>query len=320
MVRRSVCAVVVLCAVVSIYWFNAQASRYMYPDVFAVLPVIHDDVFASDDLPARAETARLSVSAVENGAKTVFAETITTGRGYFEMCFMNFKSGGIWRDEFSIIICENLAWQLFGGTNAVGLTAAIDGTPYTITGVAEATDSGVYAWLPRTNEAERASILLVKPENYNRVGSRIETENLLKSQNLHPRDFSITDINAYTESIKLRGNLLLFAAVLVFVAATTRNALRAKSLTQGVFVFVGNFIALVVLFNTASLDLWLPAFYPEGFGGYAQLIFNSNLLAPPRYLHSQLNALYKINTYANIAFAIGFFALLFALPGCKKNN
>jgi len=155
-------------------------------------------------------------------------------------------------------------------------------------------------------------ILYITPNIYNPVRTHLEAEELLTALNRHPQDYTITSINAYIGSIALRGQILIALGGLVFLFAMAKIAVKAikeQSWALATAVILGSIAVGILLLPYVSLDLWVPAFAPEGFGGYLQLIFNTSLLAPSQYLTDDLAALQNLNLWANIAFGVGVLVL-----------
>jgi len=153
-------------------------------------------------------------------------------------------------------------------------------------------------------------IQYVMPETHNRF-SQLEARVLLAATG-HSPDYIITDFNSYVNSIALRGYILLVLAVLGFVIITTRYAWQiVKQKPQKTFLLIAggimlaNALVFMLLFRAVEIDLWVPAFYPEGWLGYARLIFNYGQLGSRRFLQAEFAALSDLNFRANVAFGLG---------------
>ncbi|MCL2619902.1 MAG: hypothetical protein FWD97_03070, partial [Defluviitaleaceae bacterium] len=130
-------------------------------------------------------------------------------------------------------------------------------------------------------------------------------------------DYIIFDFNSYTTSIQLRGQLLVSLAGLTFVFAMMRLGYRIAREEQGKqrwiwagVIGVGCIITLLLLQPYMNMDLWLPAFMPQGWQGYAQLFFNIGLDMPRQYLPVNIAALQDLNVRANWGFGVGVVGLV----------
>ena len=309
------------------------ARRHMQRDVVVVMPVINDVAHMfnplaveewAENYPGAAETERIINQVILNPPNTGFARMSVTGRDYFQIAHMSFISGGPWQNDndHAIIICEYMAWALYGAMDVVGLTVWIGDTEHTVVGVVETEGSrdGViqgFAWMPRVEAAILSNILYIKPYNYDVLTARLDAEGLLYHLNLHHQNYVITDINSYINSIALRGQVLLALCAVIFVLFASRWAYKlfciAKDKTGYIIAAVSTASAIAAaafFFSTLNIDLWLPTFVGEGFSGYARLFFNTGLLAPEVYLPASLVALLNINLRANVAFGIGLAGVL----------
>jgi hypothetical protein len=278
---------------------------------------------------ARGYNGRVAIERIFNQTlhsrlNTAHGRISVTGREYFQMAHMSFISGGPWRDdsENAIVLSRAMAWELFGAIDVTGLTVRIGEVSYTIAGVVEDAGAGRgnttrrFAWLPRPqahgHPGQPANILYLMPQSYNLLTARLDAEDLLYSLNRHRANYTITDINAFINSIVLRGQLLLalFAAIFTLAAAHWAYKLFRSSNSRASLAIAAALAALliaasVIFFSSLSIDPWLPAFMGEGLEGYAQLFFNTSLLAPEAYLSPPLAALAELNGRATIAFGVG---------------
>lgn len=326
-------------ALVYIGWAGAQAGRYVTRDVLCVIPVMNEDAhfFTQDDQETARELfdgtasaermTKMSAAAEDASAFTVYAEVSVTGRDYFDLFPVPMTGGGPWVNdgERSAVISESLAWNLFGSTCVIGQAVKIDGEVYKVTGVADqrtfAKGNG-FTWIsPVGEEASRANILHLKPARYNRLGSHLDTINLLEDMGRRAGDYTVTDLNAYLNGITLRGKLLLFLTGLYFIFIIgiylyqiIKNAARSpKNMLGWAAAFAclcAAVITVTVMGRSMAFDLWTPAFAGEGLARYTQALFNTGLLAPRRYLSYNLAALYDLNIKANIAFGAGLTGLV----------
>lgn len=323
-----------LAAVASLFyiaWAGAEVKKYFEKDIICVMPVINDNsyYFKPEDIEALEESECIGAYATERMVNTVvmagqtraFAKMAAVSPGYFDIYRMQFINGGLWgkgqASERFIVLSESLAWTLFGNVNAVGLTVTINDEEYTVTGVAAQGDvskNNGFCWVPQADNADTdTGAVMYKHNNYNLLDAHIDTEALLSSMNRNPRDYTITDLNVYAESVAMRGRLLLFLFNLYFLVLIVLHIFRLGRNTakkkEGIWVFilftVISAAAVVFIANRAAFELWVPAFAGEGIKGYAQALFNYGLLAPQRYLSYNLSMLQSINQNANIAFGIG---------------
>lgn len=323
-------------ALIYILWAGGEARKYFERGVMCVMPVVNDNTyyFGSDDMEIIGEadfegmtaSERMINTIVMSGETQAFAGVVTTGRDYFDICRMNFIDGGPWirdqENERVIVLSESLAWMLFGDTKSTGLAVNLNDETYKVTGVvAQETVSkdGGLAWIPPYGAEEiYANTLYIKPAHYNRLDAYLETEVQLKAMNRQPRDYRITDLNAYAESIVLRGRILMlllgmYAIFLMsmYLFRLGRNTPRTKKGWAGLFIFVPLVAAAIAItVNLTTLDLWIPAFPTEGLMAYAREFFNAGLLAERPYLSYNLSMLHNLNLYANIAFGTGLVGLM----------
>ena len=349
-VVRALLAAVVLAAVAGIFWQHAQASRFAKPDVVTAIPVANDRSFmfshayvwnASAVFDGRIVMEHRSSMRVEAGGRFAFAQVSTVGQHYFDVVFFPFSSGGIWRHDGwgSIIVCELLAWELFGSLNVVGLYVRVGDGYYEVSGVVRdaAEPPGHvdgFAWLPQSPfnpHGYYAAIIHFIPDSYNFVHTNMEVLRILDLLGRRGADYVVIDINSYVLSIALRGQMLLSLAGLVFVFFMLRLAFYAwlqktetaivHSHIRRAWVFCIAVLCAVVftlILPYLPVDFWLPAFYPGGLSGYARMFFNIGIYVPRQYLPSHLAALFDLNSLANRGFVVGLAALAALCAGSRK--
>ena len=348
-----------------VYIGNAVQKAWSFApqDTVVIMPVRHDSVYLFN--PARVVdwsnaydglviTERLSVQLVVSQTDAGFAMISAVGTDYFQVVYLPLISGSflIAGDDYGIVLCKNIAWTLFGAIDVVGHAVQINDIYYTVVGVVDAvvesdafsgrnvasggnaTANG-FAWILCDGSAS-AGILYLRPSNYNQLSARLDAERTLEFLGHRYNDFIITDGNAYSDSIVLRGQILLVFLLVIFIFASVRWLIRQfrqqdrgtvhLSLRQGdgssVFarqgdgssvllvvaaVFFSLLTAAVIFFciwSISSIDLWLPAYMGEGISGYSRLIFNTGQLAPRAYLSAPLVVLWDMNVKANIAFVV----------------
>ena len=346
---RGLLIVVVLVAITYVFWQHEQALRYAKPGIITVIPVINDRSFmfgyeevrnGAAVFNGRIEMEHHSIRRVDANGQFAFAHVSTVGEHYSNVAFLPFSSGGNWLHdgEGSIIVSELLAWELYGSVNVVGLHVRIDDNYHEITGVVrdaarppEHVDG--FAWMPRSHldaQAYYAAILHFIPDTYNFVHTNMDVLRILGLLNKRASDYVIIDINSYVTSIALRGQALLSLAGLVFVFFLLHNVYNIWKRRRDYDFLQGNkqwawafgaASALALLFALLiphiPIDFWLPAFFPDGLGGYARMFFNARLNVPRQYLPNYLAALFDLNTRANRSFGIGLTALI-AVCALKK--
>jgi len=314
-----------------IFWAKAAGGRHIRQGVIVVLPIVNEPghMFAQSSVEDNTmgfngwvELEHLSNMWVENDSVMAFANVSTTGLDYFQMVFMHFSDGGPWLDdtEKRAIVCEELAWALFGSVDVVGLTMRIGGELYTISGVAQdvgpATADG-FAWIPRGSTAQNGNILYLRQYSYNPITAHLAADEILTAMHRRPQNYTITDMNIFLNSMALRGRVLLALIslfILFFAVKLTYHLLHnAKTAIDWAIAATATIVSIGVAVFTLphiTIDLWIPAFAGDGIQGYARLFFNTGLLAPRQYLPGNLAALYDYNLRANVAFGVGIAGLI----------
>lgn len=323
---------VTIAALIFIVWAGTEAEKYFERGVLCVMPVVNDNAyyFGSEDLEAIAKadikgmtaSERLTNTVVVSGEIQVYSGVITTSRDYFDIYRMTFIDGEPWirdqENERVIVLSESLAWMLFGNTKSAGLKVYLNNEAYTVTGVAAqgtvSKDAG-FAWIPPDAGGEiYSNTLYIKPAHYNRLDAYLETEALLRDMNRQPRDYRIIDLNAYSDSIFLREQILMFLMgmyaifiISVYLFRLSRYTFRVKKSWPALVICVPAVIAVIAItVDRTTLDLWIPAFAGEGLTACMSEFFNIGKLAERQYLSYNLSVIQRLNLYANIAFGAGF--------------
>lgn len=88
-------------------------------------------------IDAYSGTAAVSISSANAGSATVKAVGVGGDFFYFHPLYLRsgayIKSGDLMDDL--VVLDEEMAWRLFGGTDLAGLTVSINGTPFVVSGV-----------------------------------------------------------------------------------------------------------------------------------------------------------------------------------------
>ena len=313
-----------------------KAETFTSRDTLIIIPLRYDTAFKfapyrltdwANTYNGRVLTESISTGMLESQTATGFAQLSAVTGAYFSAVHLPVIYGSLPAegDEKSILLCEDMAFTLFGATDVVNLTVQYSGETYRIIGVIEAVTGGAdtlggFAWIPR-EELDKVGILYITPANYNPLSARLEAEELIYNLGNQPHDFSITDGNAYTGSIALRGKILLALCLPGFIFFTFNwlYKLYRSAQSRTAYTVAGIFTALVLAVTflfiryIATIDLWLPAHMGEGISGYSKLIFNTGLLAPRINLPALPAALWDLNIRANIAFCIGSLGILIVL-------
>lgn len=350
------CIAVVLAAITTIFWIAAVAESHAQPGVLTVLPIMNNREFMftdnqiwgiSVDFEGRIEMEHQSRMEIFTMTSRATAQVSTTGQHYFDIAFLPFVSGGAWAHDSAdgAIISESLAWALFGSMDAVGLDIRTGNDDnYRITGVVRDTANRLghvdgFAWIARREigaQDNYASILHFIPESYNRLQTRIDAERILGLMNRRSDDYIILDAGEYTDGIALRGRVLMSLAGFTFIFFMMRLAYRIARQRQKKFIYheslqgkkrwiwaAGITLGCAAIFALLSpymfIDFWLPAFFPDGWRGYAQLFFNSGFAVSRQYLPNHMAALPSLNMWANLGFGAGVAALI-AIFVLKKSG
>jgi len=310
----------------------AQAGTFVPRDTVIITPVRHDAafMFEPDSVAEWAGsydglviTERVTMQALVGSHGMGFAQMSTVGDAYFDAVHLPFIYGAPPAADSgrALVLCREMAWILFGTADVVGLPVEIMDTEYIVAGVVEtAATSPVstegFAWIPYI-ESEAASILYVRPAQYNPLSARLDTERLLAHLDHQPDAFAVTDGNAYLHSIVLRGQLLLalcapgflIMAILWLIRLFRCTKSRAAYTAAGVLTVLAIAVAASFAWSITSIDLWLPTYVGEGLSGYSRLFFNTGLLVPRIYLPMHLAALFDLNFKATVAFGTGVLGL-----------
>ena len=291
-----------------------QAIRHLQPGTIIVMPLINDSShhFSISDFDLLdheliIELERVHVGMLETEMRTVFAHVSETGESYIHFTHMTFHHGGVWRDEDSIIISEELAWELFGNLDVVGLPLRLNGVLYTISGVTK--HSGNFAWVLRNATESQASIMYISREPYNWILAHASILELLESLNRRAENYTITSINFYLRSIELRSLVLIFLTLSIFLVISIRYAMQLPRYQEQIIAIV----IIVGLFAWSAgrldIDLWIPAHAGNGWEAYLQLFFNTGMFAARQYLPGNLAELYDLNFRAGLAFGLGILGI-----------
>jgi len=320
-ILRGFLVIVILTAIVTIFWTYAGIGRYAQPGVLTVLPVTNEPIFMfsydqvweiSADFAGHIEMEQLSTRELTSGTRTVFARASAMG------------------SDNQVILGESLAWALFGSLDVVGLVVHVGNDIFTIGGVVQDAmepPGHVHGFMQMPfASGQNAAILHFAPDTYNRLQTRLDVERALASINRRAVDYVVFDYNSYTASIYLRGQILLSLSGLVFIFAMLRFAYRITREEQGKrwilasAITAGCILTLLLLQPYMDMDLWLPAFVPEGLQGYAQLLFNSGLDMPRQYLPVNMAVLQDLNARANLGFGVGLVALVGVIAMRRRWN
>lgn len=319
--------VLLLSSLLYIGYASIYANNFVARDVVVILPLRHDAefLFRLNDVnewesayDGSVTIEKITTEVLEVKTTAGVAGVSAVGRDYFQMVHFSFLAGGPWTEgnERRMILCRAMAWTLFGAVNVVNFVVQIDGDDYVVAGVVEtmaevgpAMDG--FAWIP-FNEPF-GGVLYFRPYPYNLVTARADGEEILEALGYRVQDFTITDINAYVSSIRLRGQILLAISIPFFLFLIGQWLYRLFRLRErkrdwaiGMsFLLITVVVIALSLRVLLSIELWLPAFMGEGMRAYGQLLFNTGLLAPRIYLPAPLAALLDLNIRGNIAFAVG---------------
>jgi hypothetical protein len=258
---------------------------------------------------------------------SVYASVSAVSPAYFETAFHSFLYGGPWENDYSryAVVNEALAWKLFGSYEAAGLTLRANNENYIIAGVvsqgtlALALSGGeYYMWLPcREDDDNIFNIIYLKPFNYNRLSAYQGAAGLMKTMGYGEDEYAVADINAYNESISIRGGILyitmVWLAVFMFVRFIAGIYAKARREKRGwwfmALLAAAGIACAVIIIPTFSLDLWIPAFIRDDVNGYLNVIFNAGELRAANLPYT-LETLRELNFCANAAFAAGIAGVL----------
>lgn len=318
----------VVCAILFINHSVGTASALFHRDVVAIVPATSSNTHIfdertdawADNFSGLFSAERLTSGGLRGPGLSAYAHISAVDNAYFNMVFMPFISGGPWHtDHTAIIMCRHLAWALFGAYEVAGQTVTINDVTFSVAGVvdnkiepAEGASNHGFAWISREN-MPGAGFVYLQPNVYNPLTARLEAESLLNSLNERTRDFIITDVNMYINSISLRAHILLLTLCIIIIIASACWAVHLYHLSRsrvdiGVCVTLALGIAAlaIVIFTSINIEIWLPDFMGDGLDAISMLVFNTGLLSSGQILPSPLAALADINTQANAAFVVGF--------------
>jgi len=309
----------IIAAILYINWTHNQATRRIQSGTLIIMPIINDSAhhFNMADLDFldhefEIELERVHVGMVENEMRNGFAHVSETGENYMHFTYMDFRYGGSWRDEDSIIISEGMAWELFGHLDAVSLPLRLNGVLYTISGITKHREN--FAWILRATDSSiadsEANIMYIRREPYNWILSYAGALELLESLNRRVENYTITSVNFYLRSIELRSLILIFLTLGIFLAFSIRHALKLPNYREQVIIVAIVIILFIWGAGRLNIDLWLPAHAGSGWEAYMQLLFNTGMLAPKQYLPGHLVEIYDMNFRAALAFGAGGIGVL----------
>jgi len=327
--------ILILSSLLFINYAAMRAKAFAPVDTVVVLPVRHDSSFLFEPgrLTDRANaynglilTEHISTRMAEGNAVAGFAQVSFVEWDYFRIMHLPLIHGGFPQqdDTQAVVLCRNMAFALFGASDVVNFMVKISGAEYRITGVVESMTGGAdmidgFVWIG-LDEVGAAGVLYLAPDSYNPLSARLDAEELLAYLYHRTDDYTITDGNAYTGSITLRGQLLLALCFPIFLCTVVFWLVRLFRLAESkaAYIVAAGFSALTLVITIffiiylSAIDLWLPAYAGEGLSGYSRLIFNTGLLAPAVYLPPPLAALSELSFNANIAFCAGLFGMFLA--------
>jgi hypothetical protein len=243
---------------------------------------------------------------------------VYTESAYFELTHTDFLFGGHWHtreDLDCVVINESLAWNLFGNTDAVGITVEINGMPYTINGVirqGNAMNTVNMAWLPHPAAEGRLPVtaLYIQPHRYNEVDAAADVHEMLVNRLYkNPADYAAADINRYIESIGIRNRVLLYAVwlcvIIIFAALTVKRYAKRKWLYAGLYAALCLVVCYFFISGVYEVLNRLPDIS----------VINHNALPPEGYLSFGMRQLSRLNRYASYVWLAGAAALLNLIAG-----
>jgi len=330
---------VLLTALLSGFIISSAAEKYIAKEVFYIAPMLHGQkyFFSPDDLEELKEAykpAKLSYLDIGSGYISyenweIHCKIVYAGGPSFYLNNTHFIVGNAIDDaeenEHDIVINESLAWQLFGSLAALDKNVDIDGSTYTIVGVAaqkkvEKADCLAYLpFAPAYNEKVISSVLL-QPQNYNKLGY-YNINNWLYTIGKDERDYYIVDLDSYVESITLKNKILLLLISIYILAILFINSyqllklkykrrVKRKFFTIAGVILLADLLLSIFLLKGISFDLWVPYGLGGRFASLVHIIINNTVLPGPSYLPDNIMELVKLNEYALTAFISGAFALL----------
>jgi len=292
--KIAVCLALILVAIGYITWASNQAEQHVKRGVVVVMPRINHSIhhFNLNDFwgweYGQIELERVFVAPINSESRTIFANISEIGWNFLDIAIMTFRYGGLWRDEGSIIISQDLAWELFGYLDVVGLPVWIDDKLHTITGVTWHEEN--FAWILRDYPIENANILYIRHQPYNWIFAETGTVYLLELLGRRVENYTITNINFYLRNMALRRYILILIASSFLIVALISYFLKSAQIFAKIFVLYMAFHSLVLL----------PMQY-----GHKQVFFNWSSLASRQYLSGSLVALYDLNFLVSVAFKLG---------------
>ncbi len=318
--------IIIIVSVVISVIAGLEAEKSVDKDVFYISPVINDDRYYFDinDLdefkevynPVEIAYTSLCKGLINYKNYTVYSKIIYTNSSYFSMNNIQFVGGGAWPSyskNKNIIINKSLAWQLFGSVDVVGKEVSVSNESRTIIGIMDQKDiskDDCFAYLPvNTLDNPRMSNVFVKVSNYNKLTPHDNISNWLEKTGRNQRDYYITDMNRYVESIGIKYKILILiigiytSAVIVINSwkLVKNNRLNFKNIVAFSVLFASDLFIVVVLVKSISIDIWVPHSEGGRLNELIRVITNSDFLPSQEYLSESLNAISKLNTCANTA-------------------
>jgi len=346
----------VLSSLFYIAYVATKAVTFAPADTVIILPVRHDSAFlferrAVEDWANSYEglvlKERVTTRVMEAREGIMgFAQTSFVNSAYFSAIHVPIVHGSLPQsgNDSVVVLCQNMAFALFGATHVVNESVQMGDSVYTVIGVANAfTESAPgtdgFAWILESGFGtvgalsdtglcgavggmgsvgnDGVGVLYLSPEHYIPLSARMEAETFLRDMGFFPQDFTITDVNAYSNSIILRAQLLIILCLPIFILFTVQwiSSLYRFAKSRGAYIVAAIFSLLTLavagffVWVVSDIELWIPAYAGEGIAGFLQVYFNTGLLAPRVYLPPNLAKLLDLSNRANIIFLVGVFGI-----------
>ena len=302
---------IIISGLIIIFISYTNANRYFSPNTIYIAPNSTESrlYFSNSDIdileihfpfynitPVSHGYARLSSAFADINTPVVY-----TKGSYFDINSFLFIEGGVDQvNEYVIVINDILAWRLFGTTtNLTGMAVIIDDIPYIITGVISQGNDN-FAWLPFKDDMTISS-MYIQPFEQDTL-ALYTARNMLGRLNKQVKEYSIVDIDRFTESIMKRLQVLLYICWLVIsiilgIYIFKNKESMIKVIISGLFILV----CFYALLGIQDILNWFPNITDVN---VFQIISSTNIMPPDNYLSYALIRLLELSGYANIIFII----------------
>ena len=302
---------------------HRDAGRLFAPNIVFVAPLYDDGTlfFSQTEIERfMANFPAYEISAVTTGTAVLSSQTAQVrakvfyaSSAFYNAHFIDIIEGSPPQDYTnSVLLCELLAWRLFGGFNVTGITVWALGEPFVVSGVAAVDDIGYAAWLPSSARPDMPmSSIYIRFPYYNIVNAIAVPREMLGFRN-HD-EYMMLDINRYIGAIGIRNRLVLYVLWMIGLAWAFLRLSRAVVQVKeeqpnrreyAIHALVACFAILsaYVLFTEAADIIYALPNLSATNTSLTDFVFGWIDLPPVEFLPPNIIRLVELNARANIAF------------------